>query len=45
MAPFLLPDQPSPIDKIRDTAAKYGLVVDPYAADEIIKRYGLNSLQ
>jgi hypothetical protein len=45
MAPFLLPDQPPPIDKIRETAAKYGLVVDPYAADEIIKRYGLNSLQ
>jgi len=45
MAPFLLPDQPPQIDKMKETAAKYGLVVDPYAADEIIKRYGLNSLQ
>src|SRR6185437_12560454 len=45
MAPFVLPDQPPQIDKMKETAAKYGLVVDPYAADEIIKRYGLNSLQ
>ena len=41
MAPFLLPGQPPQIDKIRETAAKYGLIVDPYAADDIIKHYGL----
>ena len=44
MAPFLLPNQPPQIDKIRETAAKYGLIVDPYAADEIIKQYGLKPL-
>ena len=44
MAPFLLRDQPPQMDKIRETAAKYELVVDPYAADEIIKRYGLKPL-
>jgi uncharacterized cupin superfamily protein len=44
MAPFLLHGQPPQMDKIRETATKYGLVVDPYAADEIIKRYGLRLL-
>lgn len=44
MAPFLLPDQPPQINKIKETAAKYGLIVDPYAADEIIKQYGLKPL-
>jgi quercetin dioxygenase-like cupin family protein len=44
MAPFLLPGQPPQIDKIRETAAKYGLIVDPYAADEIVKQYGLKPL-
>ncbi len=44
MAPFLLAGQPPQMDKIRETAAKYGLIVDPYAADEIIKRYGLKPL-
>ena len=44
MAPFLLAGQPPQMDKIRETAGKYGLIVDPYAADEIIKRYGLKPL-
>jgi uncharacterized cupin superfamily protein len=44
LAPFLLPDQPPQMDKVRETAAKYGLIVDPYAADEIVKKYGLKSL-
>lgn len=44
MAPFLLPDQPPQINKIKETAAKYGLIVDPYAANEIIKQYGLKPL-
>jgi quercetin dioxygenase-like cupin family protein len=44
MAPFLLAGQPPQMDKIRETAANYGLIVDPYAADEIIKRYGLKPL-
>jgi quercetin dioxygenase-like cupin family protein len=45
MAPFLLPGQPPQIDKIRETAARYGLIVDPYAADEIITHYGLKPLR
>lgn len=44
MAPFLLKDQPPQMDKVRETAAKYGLIIDPYAADEIIKTYGLTPL-
>jgi hypothetical protein len=32
------------MDKIRETAAMYGLIVDPYAADEIVKQYGLKAL-
>ena len=44
MAPFLLPGQPPQMDKIRETAAKYGLIVDPYAADEIVRKYNLNPL-
>jgi quercetin dioxygenase-like cupin family protein len=44
MAPFLLPGQPPQMDKIRETAAKYGLIVDPYAADEIVKKYDLKPL-
>lgn len=43
LAPFLLPDQPPQMDKLREIAAKYGLIVDPYATDEIVKKYGLNS--
>jgi uncharacterized cupin superfamily protein len=44
LAPFLHPDQPPQMDKVRETAAKYGLIVDPYAADEIVKKYGLKPL-
>lgn len=44
LAQFLLPGQPPQMDKVRETAAKYGLIVDPYAADEIVKKYGLNPL-
>jgi hypothetical protein len=31
------------MDKIREIAAKYGLIVDPYATDEIVKKYGLKA--
>jgi hypothetical protein len=44
MAPYLRHGRPPQIDKIRETAAKYGLIVDPYAADEIVKQYGLKPL-
>jgi quercetin dioxygenase-like cupin family protein len=44
LAPFLLAGQPPQLDKIRETAAKYGLIVDPASAEEIIKKYGLKSL-
>ena len=44
LAPFLLPNQPPQMDKVRETGAKYGLIVDPHAADEIVKKYGLNPL-
>jgi quercetin dioxygenase-like cupin family protein len=42
--PFLLPNQPPQMDKVRETGAKYGLVVDPYAAEQIVKKYGLKPL-
>ena len=44
MEPYLRPGQPPQMDQVRATAAKYGLVVDPYAADEIVKQYGLKPL-
>jgi uncharacterized cupin superfamily protein len=44
MAPYLLPGKSPQMDKIKETAAKYGLIVDPYGADEIVKQYGLNPL-
>ena len=44
MAPYLLPGQPPQMDKVRETAIKYGLIVDPLATEEIIKQYGLKSL-
>ena len=44
MAPYLRQGQPVQMDKMRETAAKYGLIVDPYAADEIVKQYGLKPL-
>lgn len=45
MARFLLPGQPPQTEKMKETAAKYGLIVDPYGADEIIKQYSLNPLR
>ena len=44
LAPFLVPGQPPQMDKVRETGAKYGLIVDPTAAEEIVKKYGLNPL-
>ena len=44
IAPFLLAGQPPQMDKIRQTVAKYGLVIEPHAAEEIILKYGLNPL-
>jgi len=32
------------MDKVREIATKYGLIVDPHAADEIVKKYGLKPL-
>ncbi|HMG89210.1 MAG TPA: cupin domain-containing protein [Chryseolinea sp.] len=42
LAPFLLKGQPPQMDRVRETGQKYGLIVDPDAAAEIIKKYGLN---
>ncbi len=44
LAPYLLPGQTPQFDKLKETATKYGLIVDPYAADEIVMKYGLRSL-
>jgi quercetin dioxygenase-like cupin family protein len=44
LAPFLEAGKPPQMDKVRETGAKYGLIVDPTAAEAIIKRYGLNPL-
>lgn len=44
IAPFLLPGKPPQLDKLAETAAKYGLIMDPGAADLIIKKYGLKPL-
>ena len=44
LAPFLAPGQQPQMDKVRETAAKYGLIVDPFAADDIVKKYGLKPL-
>ena len=44
LAPFLEAGKPPQMDKVRETGAKYGLIVDPMAAEEIIKKYGLNPL-
>jgi hypothetical protein len=42
LAPFLEPGKPPQLDKVRETGAKYGLIVDPTGAESIIKQYGLN---
>ena len=44
LAPFLLKGHPPQMDKVRETAQKYGLIVDPNAAAEIISKYGLKQL-
>ena len=43
LAPFLLKGQPPQMDKVRETAQKYGLIIDPEAAAEIIAKYGLRT--
>jgi quercetin dioxygenase-like cupin family protein len=42
LAAFLETGKPPQIDKVRETGAKYGLIVDPTGAEDIIKKYGLN---
>ena len=44
LAPFLLKGQPPQMDKVRATGQKYGLVIDPDAAEEIIAKYGLKPI-
>jgi len=44
LAPFLETGKPSQMDKVRETGAKYGLIVDPAAAEQIIIKYGLKPL-
>jgi quercetin dioxygenase-like cupin family protein len=44
MAQYLMPGKPPQYEKMKETAAKYGLIVDPYGAEEIIKQYGLRVL-
>jgi len=44
LAPFLETGKPPRMDKVREIGAKYGLIVDPIAAEEIIKKYGLKPL-
>ena len=43
LAPFLLKGQPPQMDKVREIAQKYGLIIDPDAAAEIITQYGLKT--
>ena len=44
LAPFLETGKAPQMDKVRETGAKYGLIVDPKGAEDIIKKYGLNPL-
>ncbi|MDQ3140654.1 MAG: cupin domain-containing protein [Bacteroidota bacterium] len=44
MEPFLKAGQPPQFDKMQIVREKYGLIIDLYAADEIIKKYNLNKL-
>jgi len=44
LAPFLETGKPPQMDKVRETGAKYGLIVDPTGAEDLIKKYGLNPL-
>ena len=44
LAPFLQSGKPPQMDMIKETVAKYGLIIDPTAAEGIIKQYGLKPL-
>jgi quercetin dioxygenase-like cupin family protein len=44
LAPFLKNGQPPQLDKVRQTAQKYGLEVDMNATIPLIEKYGLNPL-
>jgi quercetin dioxygenase-like cupin family protein len=44
LAPFLEPGKPPQMDKVGETGAKYGLIVDPTGVEDLIKKYGLNPL-
>ena len=44
LAPYLRPGEPPQLDKVKETAARYGLIVDPHGADEIIRKYRLRPL-
>jgi len=44
IAPFLQTGKPPQLDKLGETASKYGLTMDIAATEEIIKRYGLKPL-
>jgi len=44
IAPFLQIGQPLQLDKISAIVAKYGLVMDMSAGEEIIRKYGLKAL-
>lgn len=45
LAPFLEDGKAPQLDKVRETGAKYGLIVNPGGAEEIVKMYGLNPLE
>lgn len=44
LAPFLEDGKAPQLDKVKETGAKYGLIVDPTGAGKIIEKYGLNPL-
>ena len=44
IAPFLLSGQPPQREKLAEAAAKYGLIMDMAATEEIIKKHGLKTL-
>jgi len=44
LAPFVETGKPPQMDKVRQIGAKYGLIVDPTGAEDLIKQYGLNPL-
>ena len=44
IAPYLIEGKAPQIDKLREVAAKYSLITDPVATEEIIKRFGLKQM-